>query len=204
MKFSDFQTLVLQNLDQYSVAGERVPNSYNNQADYTKRIAALANIALRLIATQSAPMLASFDPNADGFQGKTDIGNGYTKIKLPADFWKMSGQGLPCFASEDFYARNMHYQHISEDEIVVRTRELPGLLITYYRYPRKLQGQPGEVLDASETVADCASFYVAAELARQDSPYVYQSLYNEFESMMARLKKPMITEMSRTEDVYGF
>ena len=204
MKFSDFQTLVLQHLDQYSVAGETVPNSYNNQADYTSRIAALANIALRTIATQSAPLLASFDPNADGFQGRTDIGNGYTKIRLPADFWKMSGQGLPCFASEDSYARNMHYQHISENEIVVRTRELPGLLITYYRYPRKLQGQPSEVLDASESAADCASFYVAAELARQDSPYVYQSLYNEFEAMMARLKKPMITEMSRTEDVYGF
>lgn len=204
MKFSDFQTLVLQHLDQYSVAGETVPNSYNNQADYTSRIAALANIALRTIATQSAPLLASFDPNADGFQGRTDIGNGYTKIRLPADFWKMSGQGLPCFASEDIYARNMHYQHISENEIVVRTRELPGLLITYYRYPRKLQGQPSEVLDASESAADCASFYVAAELARQDSPYVYQSLYNEFEAMMARLKKPMITEMSRTEDVYGF
>lgn len=204
MKFSDFQTLVLQHLDQYSVAGETVPNSYNNQADYTSRIAALANIALRTIATQSAPLLASFDPNADGFQGRTDIGNGYTKIRLPADFWKMSGQGLPCFASEDIYARNMHYQHISENEIVVRTRELPGLLITYYRYPRRVQGQPSEVLDASESAADCASFYVAAELARQDSPYVYQSLYNEFEAMMARLKKPMITEMSRTEDVYGF
>lgn len=204
MTFSEFSKLVMQHLDQYSVAGTDIPDSYNNQIDYTSRICALANTALRTIATQAAPLLASFDPNAKDFRGKTDLGNGLTKIALPTDFWKMSGQGLPCFSSGEIYARNMHYNHLSDTEILVRTRELPGMMITYYRYPRRLQGQKNELLDCSDAAADCASYFVAAQLARQDSPYVYQSLYNEFEAMLARLKKPMITEMSRTEDVYGF
>lgn len=201
MKFSDFTDLVLQHLDQYSVAGTQIPATYNNQADDTARICSLANIALRTIATQGAPMLASIDPNAEDFTGKSDAGNGYTKIKMPADFIRLSGTGMPRF-SPDGYDRNMHFRFISQNEIVVKTSELPGLIITYYRLPRKIQGHPGEVLDASEMAADCASFYVAAQLARQDSPYAYQALYNEFETMMARLRPPAMAELSRTEDAY--
>ena len=58
MKYSEFKALVMQHLDQYSVAGVTVPESYNNQADDTARICALTNIALRTIASRTKPLLA--------------------------------------------------------------------------------------------------------------------------------------------------
>lgn len=204
MIFKDFSKLVLQHLDQYSVAGVQIPLTYNNQADYTQRICALANIALRTIATQSAPLTAMLDPNAESFNGKCELSNGMTKITMPSDFWRLTGQGVPTFNRDTGYARNIHYQHIAPNEIIVRTSEVPKMLIPYHRYPRKLHGQPDEILDGTEMMADCASFYVAAQLARHDNSYAYQSLYNEFESMMARLKPPIIAEESEVEDVYGF
>ena len=204
MKYSEFKVLVMQHLDQYGVAGVTVPESYNNQADDTARICALTNIALRTIASRTKPLLASLDPNAAGITCTEDLGNGWTKIKMPADFLRMSGQGLPRLSPDGSYDRNMHYRYLSNNEIVVRTEELPGLIITYYRLPRKVQGYENEELDASEMAAECASFYVAAQLARTESAYAYQTLYNEFETMMERLRDPAITEMSRTEDVYGW
>lgn len=203
MIFSEFQKLVLQHLDQYSVAGEVIPDSYNNHSDYVSRICALANTALRTIATQTEPKMATFIPSAEDYSGCVELPNGMTKIEMPTDFWKMTGQGLPSFMGGEFH-RNMHYQYLTDREILVPTREVPKVVITYYRYPRRLLGNTGEILDCSEAAADCASFYVAAQLARHDSPYAYQTLYNEFEQMMARLKKPMITETSYVEDVYGF
>ena len=203
MTFSDFQRIVLQHLDQYSVAGQEVPASYNNQADYTNRICSLANTALRIIATNTAPLMGTFIPAKNEYKGCTDLPNGLTKIEMPNDFWKMTGQGIPCFKDGEFH-RNMHYQYLTDRAILVPTKELPHIMITYHRYPRKLFGGKNEELDCSDAAADCASFYVAAQLARQDSPYLYQSLYNEFEQMMARLLPPVTTETSMVEDVYGF
>ena len=203
MKFKEFRKLVLQHLDQYSVAGEEIPLAYNNQADYSERICALANIALRTIATQTAPLTAILDPQSSNAK-KEEMENGLTKITMPTDFFKMTGQGIPTFGGDVDYARNMTYQFLPPNQIIVKTKDLPKIQIPYHRYPRQLHGQEDEILDGSETVADCASFYVAAQLARHDSPYAYQSLYNEFETMMTRLKPPLITEFSETEDVYSF
>lgn len=203
MIFKDFSKLVLQHLDQYSVAGEQIPVTYNNQADYTERICALANVALRTISTQAAPLTAILNPNLDNVK-KESMPNGFTKITMPNDFWKMTGQGIPTFDDDVDYARNMHYQFFAPNQIVVRTKDLPKIQILYHRYPTQLHGQSDEILDGTEMMADCASFYVAAQLARHDSPYAYQSLYNEFETMMARLKPPIIAEYSEVEDVYQF
>lgn len=203
MTFKEFNKLVLQHLDQYSVAGVQIPLSYNNQVDYTDRVCALANIAIRTIATQTAPLTAILDPNMDSVK-KEELPNGLTKITMPRDFWKMPGYGLPTMNADVDYARNLSYQFYSPNQIVVRTKDIPKIQIPYHRYPRQLHGQPDEILDGTEMMADCASFYVAAQLARHDNPYAYQSLYNEFETMMARLKPPTIAEYSEVEDVYSF
>lgn len=202
MTFEEFSKLVMQHLDQYSVAGDVLPDTYNNQVDYTNRICALANMALRTIATQTAPILACLDPNEEGFSGRKDLPNGTTRIEMPQDFWKMTGQGIPSFPCGEAYGRSMHYKHITDKEILVPTSELGRAIITYYRYPRKLQGKEDEMLDATDMVADCASFYVAAQLVRQDDAYLYQTLYNEFETMLARLKRPIIAELAHVEDAY--
>lgn len=204
MTFKDFSKLVLQHIDQYSVAGVTIPAAYNNQADSTGRICALANTALRTISMQGMPLQGFVDPNSPSFAGRQDLGNGMTKIEMPSDFYEMAGSGNPTFTDADGFTRNIHYRRISDNEIIVPTKEVPHMIISYHRYPRKLSGQAAEVLDCTEAAADCASFYVAAQLARQDSPYLYQSLYNEFEQMLVRLKPRVVTELAPVEDVYGF
>lgn len=203
MTYKEFSDLVMQHIDQYSVAGEAIPNDYNNQEDYKNRIASLANIALRTIATQAAPLVGTFDANTSGIEMQ-NLNNGFTKIRMPSDFYRMTGNGLATFGCDDGFSKNMNYRHLTENEILVRTADLSRIVITYYRYPRTLHGYADEILDASEAAADCASFYVAAQLARHDNPYTYQSLYNEFEQMMERLKPKISTEYSEAMDVYGF
>lgn len=204
MDYKSFRRLVLEHLDQYAVAGVEIPDTYNNQADDTSRIPGLTNIALRTIATQTAPILATVDPNAEGFEGKTNMQNGWTKIEMPQDFWRLTGQGMPRCSADGSFSRTMEYVFFSDRELLFRTSDMPGMMLTYYRYPRKCHGNFEEILDCSEAAADAASFYVAAELAREDSPYAYQCLYNEYESMLARLLKPMTAEFVAVKDVYGF
>ena len=203
MIFKDFRKLVFQHIDQYSVAGEQIPLTYNNQKDASDRICSLANIALRTICTQAHLLTAILDPMASNVR-KEEMPNGLTKITMPTDFFKMTGQGIPTFNGDISYARNLNYRFYAPDQIIVAARDLNKIHIPYHRYPRQLHGRDDEILDGPETVADCASFYVAAELSREISPYAYQSLYNEFETMKASLKPTLITELSEVEDVYGF
>lgn len=203
MDYRTFRRLVLEHIDQYSVAGTVIPDTYNNQADDTSRIVGLTNIALRTIATHTAPILATIDPNDEQFEEFCeDLGNGWTKITMPKDFFRLTGQGMPRFFPNGNFERTMNYTFFTDREILFRTDELPGMKLTYYRYPRIVKGNMEEILDCSEAVADAASFYVAAELARDADPYAYQSLYNEYEGLLSMLQKPMSAEFVPTKDVY--
>ena len=51
MKYGELRDQVLKLLNQYTVAGYPVAETYNNQADYLKRIPAFANDAMMEIAT---------------------------------------------------------------------------------------------------------------------------------------------------------
>lgn len=198
MKYEQFKRLVLEHLDQYQIAGDAIPRTYDNQADYTDRIRTLANDALYTIATTSEPQLAEFDPNADGLTNVTNLHNGWYKIEMPQNFWRLTGRGLPRFLPGGRFVMTNHYQTYDDRTILVPAHEMRGLRVQYYKIPTA----NNEELDCSEPAAHCASFYVAAQLARHDNPYAYQSLYNEFEQKLARLQKPQITELARVEDAY--
>ena len=51
MTYEQVKNQTLKLLNQYSVAGNKVEGSYNNQADYLKRIPELVNDAMVEIAT---------------------------------------------------------------------------------------------------------------------------------------------------------
>lgn len=208
MTYSEFEKLVLRHIDQYSVAGDVVPDTYNNQIDDRQRIVELCNIALRTIATQGEKITDIIDP--DKYDGKHDLKNGWTQIDMPSDFYAVH-TGIPKFEREWWFdhrhqnfVQSMHYRYLNNRSILVPTRELHKMLIEYFRFPRTVRGNADEVLDCSESAAQAASYYVASQLVREENAYLYQALNNEFESMMARLEKPISTEYSETEDVYGF
>lgn len=203
MNYGNFRRLVLEHIDQYSVAGVPIPDTYNNQADDSSRIPGLTNIALRTIATQYAPLRVVIDPMSKEFGGTvTDMGNGWTKIKMPTDFYKMDGRGNPCMVNGEL-SYSMSHWTLTDDTIMVRSDEIPGMMLSYHRYPRKVSGHYEEILDCTDQVADCISYYVAAMLAREDDAYGYQTLYNEYLNNLAMIKKPMTAELSPVMDVYN-
>ena len=202
MNYGNFRRLVLEHIDQYAVAGVVIPDTYNNQADDTSRIPGLTNIALRTVATQFVPLRVVVDPLSEEFGGEvTDMGNGWTKIRMPTDFYKMDGRGNPRMVNGEM-TYSMNHWHLTDDTIMVKSSELTGMMLSYHRYPRHLYGHHDEVLDCTDSVADCISYYVAAMLAREDDAYSYQTLYNEYVNNLSLIKKPMTAELVHVMDAY--
>ncbi len=200
MTYKEFRDLVLQHIDQYSVAGELVRKEYNNQADILVRIPRLTNIALRNISTQSFPIEQTIQPSRDTALFITDFGGGWTKVTMPTDFWKLNG--ISYFQNGEL-RRSVNFKFLTNRELLVKTSELPEMLISYSRYPRRVKGIDDEFLDCEDAVAEVASFYVAAELVRSDDPYLFQALQNEYEDNLARMREPITAQYVRVDDVYA-
>lgn len=200
MTYGEFKILVLKHIDQYTVAGEKVPLSYNNQADFVNKIPELTNIVLRMLATTTAPLTETVA--ASSFADAMPMPGGWSKITLPKDFWRINGSGLLTM-EESGLSINGNYRFLTNRDLIVRTSEIPSMLIRYDRYPRRVKGVDNETLDCDDAVADCASFYVGAQLMRTEDPYVYQSMMNEYSSMMAQIAKPITAEYVRSQDVYS-
>ena len=91
MKYGELRDQVLKLLNQYTVAGDPVAETYNNQADYLKRIPAFANDAMMEIATttRKIPVTIPLD-----FLPHEEFGE-YLRYCLPADFYQFkSGDTL--------------------------------------------------------------------------------------------------------------
>ena len=202
MNYATFRKLVLRHIDQYTIAGSVIPDTYNNQADDTSKIPDLTNVVLREIATTTRPLMATLDPNAPDFEGRQEMGNGWTKITMPADFWQVTGRGMPKFNADGQFERTMEYYYVTNNELMFRTSDLVNTMLTYYRYPRVCHGNPDEILDCSDPAADAASYYVAAELVRDDNAFAYSVLHNQFEDLNAKLQRPMTAEMIPVRDAY--
>lgn len=200
MTYGEFKTLVLKHIDQYTVAGEKVPLSYNNQADFVNKIPELTNIVLRMIATTTAPITETI--SASALADVMEMPGGWSKITMPKDFWRIHGSGILLMGGEELEISG-NYRFLTNKEILVKTSEVSSMLIRYDRYPRKVQGVDAELLDCEDAVADCASFYVGAQLMRTEDPYVYQSMMNEYSSMMAQIATPITAEYVRAKDVYS-
>lgn len=200
MTYKEFRDLVLQHIDQFSVAGEHVPKEYNNQADTLIRIPSLANIALRNISTQSFPIEQTIRPSKETTLSVSDFGGGWTKVVMPTDFWKLNGIS---YLQGGELRRSVNFKFLTNRELLVKSAELPEMLISYSRYPRRVKGIDEELLDCEDAVAEIASLYVAAELVRSDDPYLYQALQNEYEDNLARMRKPITAQYVRVDDVYA-
>ena len=199
--YGEFKTLVLQHLDMHTVAGEEVPLDYNNQEDFVRRIPSLTNIALRSIATTACPIQETISLSSPGYGSISAMPGGWSKVTMPADYWRIRGNGIGILGENGIVASGA-YKFLNNREILVRTSEIPNMVITYDRYPRKVAGVDDETLDCDDSVAYCASFYVAAELMRTEDAYSYQSLFNEYQDRLNQLVRPVYAEFVRTESCY--
>lgn len=192
MTYSELRDFVLQLLNRYSVAGERVADTYNDQADIKARIPQLVQDGLLYMAT-SCRRLRQVAP----LTHPQKAGDGLL-YQLPDDCYQIIGGLLRTDGT-----RFTGYRPVGSRQVLV---EQPGeFLVEYFRYPAVVRLDPDddEFLDCPPEAQTALAYYVAAHLAMEDNNYLHGVLYNEFEMKMLRLQEGVTADCGSVEDVYG-
>lgn len=199
MNYAWARDFTLQLISQYTIAGDAVKLSYNNQADYVNKIPALLDDAQEYVATTVRRIRALVPLSALSRSRFGDV----VVYSMPEDFWQMCSAGMVVF--RDGKPFRYHRYHMLGERQFALDQELPGtVMVEYYRHPIHLGMNPADddKLDNTYEVQAALPYYVAAHLAMQDDAFAYQALYNEFESRLSRLTEMPQTEFNTIEDVY--
>lgn len=199
MNYGQIRDRALQLIDQYSVAGQTVALSYNNQADYVKKIPALINRGLELISTTYRRIR---DIAALPTLSRVKFGEN-TAYVLPKDCWQMGG--LSTFNPDGGIVRWPKFRMLGENMFVLDEPAPRPLIVEYYRHPRLLSDAPkdSDELDGGIEVQMLLPYYVAAQLVMLDNAFAYSALLNEFEAGAQRLIELPRAEVGAVEDVYS-
>ena len=201
MNYGQVKKLVLQLLNQYSVAGTLVADSYNNQQDYILRIPALVNDAVMEIATTARKIPTTL------FLGDLyrEERGGEVLYTLPEDFYQFVS-GSVVKSVEGKLLHTNCYKMQERRYLLLPKEEAGDYTVTYYRYPRLLSDKPADsdILDNEPETHYAVPFYVAAHLAAHDEPFLYQALYNKYEDKLAKMGPGVAAEVRPVADSYGF
>lgn len=201
MNYKWARDFTLQLINQYSVAGKKIPNSYNNQADYINRIPKLLDDAQMYVATTVAPIRMTDDLK----NLRCDDNGAWLIYTMPNDCWKVGSGGLIRYDGETF--QRFHRYHPVDDNRIAVPRDLTGeVQVEYYRYPKLLGDAPADEdeLDNKLPIQMALPYYVAAQLVMQDDAFAFSALSNEFETRLARMGEQAHTDLNTVDDVYGF
>lgn len=201
MNYKQARDFTLQLFNQYSVAGSKVPDSYNNQADYLLRIPALLNDAAMQAATTTAPIRV-----VDDLRNLRCDDNGAWKVyTMPDDCWQICSGGLIQYDGENF-CRFHKYHPVGSNKIAVPKTITGEVQVEYLRYPRLLPSNPkdDDELDNTVAVQMALPYYAAAQLVMQDDAFAFSALSNEFETRLARLAERLHTDLHIVEDAYDW
>lgn len=201
MNYKRAQDITLQLINQYSVAGSKISDTYNNQADYIARIPALLNDAAMQAATTTAPIRELDNLN----NLRCDDNGKWLVYTMPENCWQLSSGGLIQYDGEKF--RRFHRYHpVGQNKIAVPKGLTGEVQVEYLRYPRLLGANPKDEdeLDNTLAVQMALPYYAAAQLVMQDDAFAFSALSNEFESRLSRLAERPHTDCNTVENVYGF
>ena len=198
MTYGELKDFVLQLLNRYSIAGEKIPPNYNDQADVIARIPALTRDGLHYLAT-SCRRLREVAPLAE-----PEAVGGYLLYQLPDDCYQICG-GLLRLQADGQVTRYRDYRLAGGRQLLLPAQDRGHFMVEYFRYPFVVQGQPedDDFLDCPPEAQVALAYYVAAHLAMEDNNYLHAALYNEFEMKMLRLQEGQMVECGVVEDVYG-
>ena len=198
MNYGELKAFVLQLLNRYSIAGEQVPQQYNDQADVTARIPALVRDALHYMATSCRRLRETAQ-----LAHPKKVGT-YYMYQLPDDCYQICG-GLLHLQPDGEISRYHGYRLAGGRKLLVPAKIKGELMVEYFRYPYvlPLQPQDSDFLDCPPEAQTAIAYYVAAHLAMEDNNYLHASLYNEFEMKMLRLQEGAAVECGVVEDAYG-
>lgn len=201
MNYGQVRDQVLKLLDQYSVAGQVVAPTYNNQEDYLNRIPSLANDAIMQIATTYRKIRAYMrlsDMPAE------DLGK-EVRYEMPGNFFRfVSGSvvrttGGQVLHSNDYIMQGRHYLIVPKDEA-------DDYSIEYYRYPMLLADRPQDrdELDNEPETHRAVPYYVAAFLADRDDPHLGAMLNNKYQELVQNMVPDLAAEVHTVCDSYNF
>lgn len=201
MNYKQARLITLQLINRYTMAGSRIADTYNDQADYLRRIPALLNDAAMQAATTTAPIRV-----LDELRNlRCDDNGAWLVYTMPEDCWQMASGGLiRCHAAE--FERFHGYHPVGANQFAVPKGLRGELQVEYFRYPRMLGEDPGDEDELDNTPAAQAvlPYYAAAQLLMQEDAFAYSSLKNEFESRLARLAQRPHTDFNTVDDAYGW
>lgn len=197
MTYGELKHFVLQLLNRYSVGGERIPLSYNDQADIEARIPELTKDALLYLAT-SCRRLREVAPLRDPEPlGAFDL------YQLPDDCYHLCGGLLRMEGSR--INRYRGYRLVGGRQLLIPGHDKGTYLAEYFRYPMVPDKEPtdSDFLDCPPEAQSAIAYYVAAHLAMEDNNYLHAALHNAFEMKLLRLREGETAECGTVEDVYG-
>lgn len=200
MDYKWARDFTLELMNQYSIAGGEIAETYNNQSDYLRRIPKLLNDAQVYVATNAGKIRTITDLKS---LKRTRMGSWFT-YQLPEDCWQVCSGGLIRTDGDRF--QRYHKYHLVGDNGIAVPGELDGdMHLEYYRYPALLGQEPADDVKLDNTVEAqmVLPYYVAAHLVMHDDAFAYSALLNEFEAKLARLGERLQTDMNVVEDSYS-
>ena len=198
MKYADIKRAVLSHINQYTMAGAQVAQTYNNQADYLNRIPVLVNEALVNIRTLVKPIPVVYSLDYGEPYG------GMMRYELPEDFWSIRSGGVSVIRDGKFRKTN---QYRLQGKKYILVPEDGSYTVEYYRYPVQLPLDntltDSYELDEDPEVIQTATYYASAYLVLQEDEFAYATLYNDYESRLGRISPGITAEVQPVEDSYG-
>ena len=199
MRYSTIKRSVLSHIDQYSVAGTPVAETYNNQADYLRRIPELINEALVTIRTTVKP-----EPQVYALRHGQEYGD-MLRFFLPEDFWSLKTGGVSVTRDGRFQKTN---EYRLQGKYILVPKNSGTYTVEYYQYPERLPVDDELTddfdLDEDIEVIQAATYYAAANLILREDEFMYTALFNDFESRLMRLSNGITAEVHPVEDAYSF
>ena len=205
MTYGQFKDRVLQLIFSYSIAGDDIELSYNNQADYVKMIPGLLNTCqseiYQIKTIEDSILLRDLDYE--------DMEGDLRLYFLPDDCLRMKpGLIIPRHHGHHHrvFERYTGYRLFGGNKMYAPKSLPDDTIFEYVKRGLPIPDNPPDnyVLRNPEEVNEIMPFYVAAFLVMYDDAFRYSALYNEFETKLQRLMlNPTYTEVNDVLDVYG-
>lgn len=223
MTIKECKDAAYQLLNHYSIAGDIVPLTYNDQQDDDNRMLNLINDAQMYIATSIKP-ISTFETVVVPVLDKS-VPYAEIEVNMPEDFDEIiaiyffpaldangrpveGGGGKDCCCTQQFMKNWRSYRWLGDKILYLPNRPAGTYKIEYARYPVRYTAETPETteLDNTPDTHPPIPYYVAAMIAVEENPKLYYALYNVWETRLARLverKKPY-ANVNQICDVYGF
>lgn len=229
MNYGQVRDAALKLMNQYSLAGTEIEGTYNNQADYLRRIPDLVDDALWVISSGPRRIQEYKELH---LVPKENYRMGMPTYKLPEDLFDIVPGGL--LVTENPHEQpslDSGYMRPDEHHIIFpeRGKHFHGrVFLLYYRKPRSIRdckngaecpitggtcncedgdyGQPPDcaVLDNQDDTHRPIPYFVAAHLLMQEDAFAYASLYNEWQTLLGSLYQAPQPHRHVVGDAYNF